>query len=314
MENQKSLKIKEDLLWTDSTLIQEVTQSKKEDTVVTNKEVKEEKKIVQIIPLSEKQFLDFNSIDASEIKTGEVELSWKSHVSVDKIQVIFSNPTSEYPNDDYTLQTYDPKMGEFTYRASSKNKVLDFGENNYIFRAYSGDDVSETKIVLLMEGEDSTSVETSIETDILGKEDNFVAVEFPTSSKYGEPIKLWEASFTYSGIKGFEVKKEVFSAPTCEWITAFLQDRINTWFYWNTCRDIVKDKGIKFNVLRLEGEKYVYERHYLDFKQGLYGVYELERWSGVTNENIAEKNTELKEQEFPSLEVVDGLMRDIVNS
>jgi len=93
-----------------------------------------------------------------------------------------------------------------------------------------------------------------------------------------------------------------------------LRGRINTWFYWNTCRDITKDLGIYFNVLRLEGEKYIYERHYLDFKHNLYGVYELETGTGVTQDTIAEKNNELKEREFSSLEVVDMLMRDIVTS
>jgi hypothetical protein len=33
----------------------------------------------------------------------------------------------------------------------------------------------------------------------------------------------------------------------------------------------------------------------------------------VTSENIGDKNSELKEREFPSLEIVDDLMKDIVN-
>ncbi len=89
---------------------------------------------------------------------------------------------------------------------------------------------------------------------------------------------------------------------------------MTSWYYWNTCRDIVKDYGIKFNVLRLDGEKYIYERHYIDAKHGLYATYELETGTGISKENIAEKNTEFKTREFLSLEVVDDLMKDIVKS
>jgi hypothetical protein len=89
---------------------------------------------------------------------------------------------------------------------------------------------------------------------------------------------------------------------------------MTSWYYWNTCRDIVKDKGIKFNVIRLQGDDYVYERHYIDFVHGFYGVYELETGTGVTSENIADKNNELKLREFPSLDIVDDLIKDIVNT
>lgn len=307
---------KKELLWNSSVEENTVTDNGAESNSESQKnDMVSQWQNIQIVGLSEEQFLDFDAISDSFLSLWEVEISWKTNVYVEEIKVEFSNPTSNYPDDNYTLQTYSPEEGSFIYRASSRNKVLDYGENNYIFTAISGDAESQTKITLVVPQDDLNSDDASgVETDILGTEDNLLQINFPTASKYGEPIKLWEASFTYSGIKWFEAKKQIFEAPTCEDVTEFLRGRINTWFYWNTCRDIVKDLGIKINVLRLEDEQYIYERHYLDFKHGIYATYELERGSWVDSENIAEKNEELKEREYPSLEVVDDLMKDIVNS
>lgn len=275
----------------------------------------EDKKLVQILPQSEEQFLEFESISETSLTTGEVEISGKTLKNVDKIQVLFSNPTSDFPDDNYTLQTFEGGLWkEFKYFAASRHQVLDYGENNYIFKAYSGDNISETKIVLHVLTDEEKEEQIGTESQLIGEEGDVILVELPTSSKYGEPMRMGEKSFTYTQIKWFEVNKESVTLLTCDGVTDFLTQRINTWYYWNTCRDIVKDKGIKFNVIRLSGEEYIYERHYIDFVHGFYGTYELEKGTGVTSENIAEKNNELKEQEFPSIEIVDDLMRDIVNS
>ena len=138
-------------------------------------------------------------------------------------------------------------------------------------------------------------------------------LNLPTASKYGEPIRLGETSFTYSGIKGFEAEKKILPAVTCETLSEYLKESQSSYYYWNTCRDIVKEKGIKFNLIRLQGENYVYERHYIDTINGLYGVVELERGTGVDKDSIAEKNTELKDQDFPLMQITDDLMKDIVN-
>jgi len=66
----------------------------------------EAKKYIQIIPLTEKQFLDFDSILESSLTSGEVKISGTTNTQVDKIEVLFSNPTSTYPDDDYVLQTF----------------------------------------------------------------------------------------------------------------------------------------------------------------------------------------------------------------
>jgi len=68
---------------------------------------------------------------------------------------------------------------------------------------------------------------------------------------------------------------------SCENLTDYLSDNINTWFYWNTCRDLIKDKAITFYVLQLNGEEYVYQKHYVDFINSFYGSYDIETGTGV---------------------------------
>ncbi len=84
--------------------------------------------MVQIIPLDANSPLEFNAIDEKAVTTGEVTISGKIHdgVIVDKIQVLFSNATSNYPDDSYVLQKFKKGDSTFTYMASSKHQVLDF--------------------------------------------------------------------------------------------------------------------------------------------------------------------------------------------
>ncbi len=267
---------------------------------------------VQIIPQTAEQFLEFSPVDESKLATWEVEISGTTTKKVDKIQVLFSNRGSDFPNDDYVLQTFTPWDKEFRYVASSRNKVLDFGENTYTFRAFSGKEITETRLRVRVT--DEIVEESWVETQLIGSEDDTVLIDLPTSTAYGEPVKLWEKNFTYSQIKGLEIGKEIFNKPSCGELTEFLQWRISTWFFWNTCRDLVAGKWIFYNVIRLDGDEYVYERHYVDFEHGFYGTYELERGEWVTKDTIAEKNTELKAESYESTKVVDGLLRDIIGS
>ena len=233
---------------------------------------------------------------------------------VTSIEVTFSNPTSNFSEDSYVLQTYQPENGKFVYRASGENQVLDYGENRYVFTAKGKEGTSVTTVMINIEKQgEEEETQTGSEQTLIGEENNLLSMNFPTSTKYGEPIRLGESSLTYSGIKGFELQKKVFTTPTCDTLTEFLTENMGGYFYWNMCRDIVLDKGISFMVLRLDGEKYVYEKQYLDFEHGMYGVYELETGTGINKDNLAEKNTEFKGKEFPSIQIVDALMKDIVN-
>lgn len=89
---------------------------------------------------------------------------------------------------------------------------------------------------------------------------------------------------------------------------------MNTWFYWNTCRDTIKDKGISYYVIRLtDKENYVYEKHYVDYEHSLYTTYEVQSGTGVTKDNISDKNTELKEinDTLQNVALVDSLVKTI---
>jgi len=260
------------------------------------------------------QFISITSIPDSQINDTEIEIGWETlSDNVQKIEVLFSNASSDFPDDTYTLQTFAPGSEEFRYIASTKNQVLDAWVNEYIFKAYTDSSVpSQTKVTITLWDMQQDLIWN--ETKLIGTEDNFINIDFPVSTKYGEPVQLGESSFTYSDIKWLEVQKRILWDVSCESVTEYLAESLSSWYYWNTCREIVKDKGIKFNVLRLDGENYVYERHYIDFKNGLYGVYELETGTGIDPDNIAEKNTEFKDKEFSTLEIVDDLMKDIVNS
>lgn len=278
-----------------------------EDTV-------ENSSLVQIIPMDANSPLSFNEISEDVLTTGEVVISWLAGPDVDKIEVIFTNANSTFSDDRYVLQTYVKWEWDFKYIASSKNKVLDYGVNEYIFRAYTGIAENETKIILKVPSSTPSKEDNGSESQIIGSEDDSLFIELPTSTKYGEPLLLGEDSFTYTQIKGLEIQKETLWVVSCDDVTDFLTNRLSTWYYWNTCRDIVKDKWIKFNVIKLVGNEYVYERHYIDFTKWLYGTYELETGTWIDKDNIEEKNNELKEEEFPTIEIVDDLMKDILQA
>ena len=278
-----------------------------EDTV-------ENSSLVQIIPMDANSPLSFNEISEDILTTWEVVISWEAGPDVDKIEVFFTNTNSTFSNDRYVLQTYVKWEWNFKYIASSKNKVLDFGINEYIFRAYSGIAENETKIILEVPFSTPSREDKGTESQLIWGESDSLFIDLPTSTKYGEPILLWEDSFTYTQIKWLEIQKETLWVVSCDGVTDFLTDRLSTWYYWNTCRDIVKDKWIKFNVIRLIGEEYVYERHYIDFTKWLYGTYELETGTGIDKDNIEEKNDDLKEKDFPTIEIVDDLIKDILQA
>jgi len=276
--------------------------------------------MIEIIPVSGKSFLQFNSLDENSLKDGELIISGTADPEVDKIVVTFENPTSSFPRDEYTLQTFKKGDKTFKYMASSRFQVLDFGENTYTVQAYEGKEVSETKIIVrLQEGATSMPVELSkdvtYEDKIVGGEGNSVTLKLPESSTFGTPISTGQNSFTYSNINGFEITKQDVSGVNCSNITATLGARLNTYFYWNTCRDIIKDKGISFYVISLSGDTYTYQKDYIDYVHGFYATYDIETGTGVDKDTIAAKNDELKlnNDRFAKVAVTDDLMKKIVS-
>ena len=284
------------------------------DTTVAEPEPQvSEPKIIQIQSLSKEQFVEINPINEDINRDGSVEITGATLTEVDKIEVSFTNDDSVFPDDRYTLQTFKKWDDAFKYIASSKFQVLDFGTNLYTVTAHKGDATSETQITIELQDPEATKVE--FETSIIGTEELSLEIDLPKSAEFGDPVSLGATSFTYSNIDTLEVSQRG-AEVSCDTLTEFLTEDIDTWFFWNTCRDIIKDKGISFNVITLgEDDSYIYTRHYVDFAHGLYGTYQVDTGTGVTKENISDKNTELKEQadSFESIAVVDRLMRAIVS-
>ena len=63
-------------------------------------------KNIEIINLNSDVFIEFDSLEWINLKSWEVEITWKTLVTVDEITVEFSNKDSSYPNDIYKLQKF----------------------------------------------------------------------------------------------------------------------------------------------------------------------------------------------------------------
>ncbi len=202
--------------------------------------------------------------------------------AVTKITVSFENPTSSFPKDEnYVLQTYKPGNQTFLYRAYKKYEVLDKGQNLYRIDAYVWDEVKQS-VLLEVFLADTTKI------------------EIPT---------LWEQIQSSSQTGNLVIYELTSSGVTCENVGDFLSNRYS-WYYWNTCRPVVKDQSFWLNVLRLDGENYVYEKHYFDTIKNIYAVATLETGSGITREQLPEQNTLFRQKSFPE---VAGFDSDFIN-
>lgn len=295
--------------------------SELEDTKTEDIKIEETKKSnFHIENITMNNFIELDDLSWKNLNSWEVEITWKTLLNVEKIEVKFSNENSEFPIDNYTLKQFNSWDKVFKYRAFSRYQTLDFWKNEYIFTAYSWGDTSKLRLIINVEKEEITeeTKETKVTSNITYEKKLFwedgesLYMSFPKSEVFWEMISLWETSFTYSNIDNFEVVWKDVSNINCSNITEPLKESLNSWFYWNTCRDIIKEKWIKFNVIRLDGEKYIYERHYIDYSHSLYWIYVIEEWTGVTSDNIKEKNSELKAKEFENVKIVDELFYEIV--
>jgi len=106
---------------------------------------------VRFEDITQQQFIRLNDISQSDISSEEIELAGITLADVNKIEVYFSNASSDFSDDAYTLQTFNPWDKEFRYIASTRNKVLDLGVNTYIFKAYSDNPVpSQTRVTVTL--------------------------------------------------------------------------------------------------------------------------------------------------------------------
>ncbi len=270
--------------------------------------------------LTDERFLSLDSLEWENFSWLEVELTWNTLVdSVDKIVVKFSNPDSNYPDDNYTLQTFESGWSEFTYRAFAEYETLDYWVNTYILEAYSWDTVSKLEVIInISDSEDeNTDNSTSSNNSTVSSQSFDLNVEnLPSSSEFWNPKAIWNGSITYSDIKWLEIKKIWENAIELESdsVTNFLIDNWTGWFYWNTLREISWDKWISFYVLRLEWENYFYEKHYY-LDNWIYWVITLDRWTWIDQEGLKDANTELawNNDEFEITEITDELFVEILN-
>lgn len=272
----------------------------------------------------------FLTIDETKLSSSdfswdkEIEISWLVDSDIESIQVDFSNTSSDFPDDSYSLKSFQPGSTEYIYRASPLYKVLDVWENIYIFTAKSKNGESKTKLTIQIDQKDSDWENTQLNST----SGTIDSINFPKWD-FGEVIILDETNAYYSDLKGLEISKtswlsnivceapeedlEEWDEPSQHSITNFLLSRYNSWVYWNTCRPTVSEKWISFFVLRLlADESFSYEKHYLDYNNELHGVLELQTGTWVSKENIQEKNTEFKAQSYEITPISDALFKEII--
>ncbi len=273
-------------------------------------EVEEVKKI-EITYLTDEKFIELDDLSNKNISSWEIEITWKTLTKVDKINVIFENKESKFPLDSYTLKQFVAWSNTFLYRAFSRYETFDYWKNVYIIEAYSWDKVSKLQLVINLLKDDEVSSSKNIETI----SENISMESLPVWEKFWNPISLWNGKISYSDLKWLEIQKFTINDLSCENLSEVLSQKIHSWYYWNTCRPIKTNEWFSFFVIRLDGDKYFYEKHYYLSYEWIYWVQELETWEWVDIKNIKEKNLELKEknQDYSITEITDKLFKEILN-
>jgi hypothetical protein len=248
---------------------------------------------VSIEYLDEKTYIILDSLSEKSINTEEVSVTGKTQSwGIDSIDVQYNWGIIQ------KIKTYNPKESHFTYVASARQKSLDFWKNEYVFTAHLGKDTSQVKMVIMLPWESKTMTFVSWLQDISASG----SVTQTSTGKIEDP-KTVPASQIHSLIEWLTISAPILSSLDCsqtDKITEFLLDRY-TWAYWNTCRDTVKEKWISFYVLRLEGDSYMYEKHYYDFVVGRYWIFSLEHGEWLTKEMMGDKNKEFKLKDFSQI-------------
>ncbi len=280
----------------------------------------DEKKDIELNYLDQNKFIELDEINYDNFLKWSAKITWKTLTNVDKIDVLFSNKESGLPDDPFTLKQFKSGDSSFSYNASRKYDVIWDWENKYIFTAYSWNEKSSLELIIrIPKGEELTFSWTteswSLEAKDIIIDIKEVEKKLGENNEFGYIQKISDTSFTYSDIKWLEIKQKESLNVTCENITEFLSSNLKTYFYWNTCRDIVDGKWISVYVVRLSNENYIYEKHYINSSENLYWVYEIEKWIWVTKENLADKNNELKAKNEWNvwITVTDNLFRKIGN-
>ncbi|MDD3145539.1 MAG: hypothetical protein PHV23_05520 [Candidatus Gracilibacteria bacterium] len=271
-----------------------------------------EEKIV-INTLTTDQFIELDSLENKDLLSLEVEITGKTTTNVDKIIVNFSNTGSSFKEDNYTLKTFKPGDKTFLYRAFLKYETLDYGRNVYLIEAFSGEKVSKTELIINVNKEVVNSDKSSEKEPVASEKVDTSSL--PTSQYFGNPVELGDSKITYSDIKGLQIEKLSGTGVTLDSdsVNNFLSDRIDGWFFWNSLRPIKDNEGVSFFVVRLDGDNYIYEKHYFS-PSGYYGVLQLEKGVGADISNLSEKNTELKlkNDTYQTVTIADMLFKELL--
>lgn len=304
--NGDAEKAKQELLKEDNSI-----EEKFEENISKFEEAeKVEKEKVVINYLTESKFIELDTIDESDLSLLEVEITWKTLVNVDKINVTFSNNTSKFPVDNYALKTFKSWDDKFLYRAFKKYETLDYGENKYIIEAYSWDEVSKIELILNVESDENSS--ESNDEEVLTEQVNLSSL--PVWWDFWNPVDVGLWKFTYSDIKWLQIEKLINANLQLETdsVNEFLADRIDWWFFWNSLRPISWEEWVSFYLIRLEDDKYFYEKHYYT-TSWFYWVLVLETWTWIDLNWLSEKNTQLKDKniDFTITTVSDKLFKKL---
>ncbi len=280
------------------------------------KEAKPKVKKFEVKELTDEQYIKIDDLDLSKLMDKQVEITWKTLKHVDKIVVNFKNEKSSFPEDSYKLWKYKAGDDTFLYRAFEKYETIDDGINLYTIEAHSGDNVSRTQVILrVVEDEDEIVEEVSEEASNTEDSSSTISLtDLPMAEEFWKMEKADDWTITYSTLEWLTVKSEVIEKLSCEGLTSMLSDRLDSWFYWNSCRPIKDEKWFTFFVTRLEWENYFYEKHYYLTDREYYVVQELEKWTWVTSENIKDKNYALKEnnEDYSEIEAADKLVAELL--
>lgn len=301
-------KVKEELLSTwkiDSNILNEINLENKDSSA---EEKFEEKNSISIKYLTDEKFLEIDDFSINDFKDLEQEITWKTLTKVDKIKVYFSNPTSSFPNDIFELKKFKAWDKTFLYRAFKKYETLDYGENIFIFEAYSWEKISKLEYIVTIEKENFEIAKNPI-----------LIQDLPVSSVYGNPVELWNWKITYSDIKWLEIENLWITLNNSEdSVTNFLKEKYKNIFYWNTKRTILGESGVSFFVVRVVWNKYFYEKHYSI--EGFYWILSLEQWDFIGNWTLDEKlktlwelNLSLREKNksFSTVKIADLLFQSL---
>jgi len=269
----------------------------------------EEEKII-ITALTEEQFIELDDISDENLSDWELEITWKALVDLDKIIITFENNESDFPKDIYTLKQFTSGDKMFTYRAFSKYETFDYWKNVYTIDAYSDNKISTTQLTINFEKDQE---EKDVSEKVNDVSEQISLNSLPVWSTFWNPISLGNGNISYSDLKWLEISNYSFPSLSCETLTNDLSEKIGTWFFWNTCRPIAENKWFSYYIVRLDWDRYVYEKHYYLSERWIYWIQELEFWKWVNKDNLREKNQELKEKnaEFTIIEVTDDLFKQI---